>query len=143
MTWMPNKTQKELLKIAKKTPHRIISNEDDLFFRFCKEFVHIRSDISGRAQIIPFVPFPEQRKFLSQYCKQRADGRPNRQVNLKCRQCGQSTLSMIIHCIEMLLFQNLSAVIASERKLGSAKNIFKMYKRFFVYLPWNLSLIHI
>lgn len=134
---MYSKEQKYLIGVMKEDPYAIVTDED-MFFKFARNFWKIVSKVGDeRAVIVPFEPFPSQIDFFKEYCAQRKERKPIRQVIHKSRQVGFSTMCGIVCCTELLLFSNLSALIATEKLEGSAKNIFRIYTGLFARLPWN------
>ena len=82
-------------------------------------------------KIVPFRTNRSQSVLFDAFYEMKMDGDPTRIIILKGRQQGMSTGIGAIAIAEMLSKPETSALISSEEKQGSARNIFDMYHRFF------------
>lgn len=125
---------KDLIKIAKEEPRRILENEDDLWYRFAETFLTI-TDVDGN--VIPFVPKAEQRRFLELYFEAKRNGEQFRAICLKARQIGFSTLLAMLFLVESCVQANSEVLIAAQLKDGPAQNIFDKYVDAIRNMPQN------
>ena len=86
-------------------------------------------------QLRPLVPNNTQLKILETVFKMESEGKPIRIIALKGRQQGSSTGIGAYCFLRALCEANTNALIITEEKGGSAKNIFQMYKTFADNLP--------
>lgn len=122
--------QRKLLAIIQKDPERIL-NSRKLFEAAMKHLLRIVS----RAGLVPMIPNNTQKMVLDAYFEQKQSGKPVRIIILKGRQQGSSTICGAILMIEMLCRSNLTTLVCSEKKGGSAKNLFSKYKVFIENYP--------
>jgi len=86
-------------------------------------------------QLRPLIPNNTQLKILETVFKMESEGKPIRIIALKGRQQGTSTGIGAYCFLRALCEANTNALIITEEKGGSAKNIFQMYKTFADNLP--------
>ena len=122
--------QAKLLAIIKRNPQKVLQNRK--LFEACMK--HLLRIIS-RAGLMPMVPNNTQKMILDAYFQQKGDGKPIRCIVLKGRQQGSSTGIAAILMIELLCRSNLTVLVASEKKGGSARNLFAKFRVFLENYP--------
>ena len=127
--------EQELLKILATNKLALINNQD-LYKEFMETFFYIRP--KGRG-IQRFQVNVSQQVLLDAYYIMRSQT-PYVRINiLKGRQQGMSTMIGACACMEMLLHPSTGAMIATEEKEGSGKNLYRMYE---LYLQEFQKLMH-
>lgn len=102
---------------------------------FMRQQIKIRDEHS---EIVPLVLNEPQKALLKEICDCLREKKPIRLVVLKARQMGFSTfIAALIFVLTMFQPYRNAIIIAHNR--DSASEIFKMYKRFYDYLPKELK----
>ena len=100
---------------------------------FCCEHLLVIKD--KKDQLVPFVLNATNRLIVEAYSKMRREGVPVRLVILKGRQQGSSTIVCALLMLELWGHGNREALVATEKKSGSAKNMYNKYQRFCQHFP--------
>ena len=120
-----NVNQAKLLSIIENKPELVLQNRK--LFESCMK--HLLRIIS-RAGLMPMIPNNTQKMINDAYFKQKDAGLPVRVIILKGRQQGSSTGVAAILMLELLCRANLTVLVASEKKGGSAINLFDKFRIF-------------
>lgn len=103
--------------------------------KFLENFIHIRNEEN---EIVPLKMNEAQEKLFSEIISCIEKKKPIRFVILKARQLGFSTFIAAFIFVLTMFQPNRQAVIIAHVR-DSADEIFKMYKRFYDYLPNELK----
>ena len=122
--------QAKLLSIIENKPELVLQNRK--LFEACMK--HLLRIIS-RAGLMPMIPNNTQKMILDAYFQQKSNGDPVRICILKGRQQGSSTGVAAILMIEILCRANLTVLVASDKKGGSARNLFAKFRIFVENYP--------
>lgn len=125
-----NSTQRKLITLIKNHPEKVLNNRR-IFEAAMKHLLRIIS----RVGVMPMVPNNTQKMILDAYFEQKKNRKPVRIIILKGRQQGSSTGVAAIMMLEMLCRPHLTALVCSEKKGGSAVNIFEKYEKFLEFYP--------
>ena len=128
--------QRELFDIAKKTPDRILLNEDDLWLEFAREFLRIKN---ADEDIVPFIPKKFQIRFLQMYWDSKKSEKNFQVCVNKSRQIGSSTLMSMIYTVEACLRPNIEILIGANLKDGAGENIWDKFVFAIRNMPNNVG----
>lgn len=118
---------------------RLLLNDTDRVFstpalvaEMCRSLLRIRSK---EGKIVPLDPNATQMLIITAFCEQWQAGGVIRIVCLKGRQQGSSTIACALTYLMLLAQKNMHGLLASEKKLGSAVNLWNVYTLFTAQFP--------
>ena len=114
------------------TPTEILTNKDGAWEKFAKDHLRIITKKEGdpRSYIVPFVPYPAQKRFLEVYWDHNRRGVPLHSITLKPRQIGNSSLLCAIGMVEMLVLDDIEVLVMAQEKGSTGMNMFDKYSKF-------------
>ena len=109
-----------------------VFSSPELVAEMCRVLLRIRNK---EGKIVPLDPNNTQVMIIEVFCEQWREGKGIRIVCLKGRQQGSSTIAAALVFLMLIAIRNLNALLASEKKGGSAINLWNVYTTFMLRCP--------